>query len=251
LEGEYNEKRASQAYPWFIRWEERVEKALTVIVPAYNEEVLIAGCLDSLLNQTLKQEKYEIVVIDNDSTDLTAKIAVDRDIRVVKEPIKGYVHAIRKGMEVCQTEYIAFTDADCIVPYNWLEKILAHFDVSKQVVGVGGKLAFYDIQPIVDKTFRSILYLNKALPGNNMAIRREALIQIGGIDPKVNLTVDYWLTLKLRKIGKLIIDKSLIVKTSGRRFRSSFDSDIKYFINVLSMQMSSKPVFYDFPDIRD
>lgn len=228
-----------------------MEKVLTVVVPAYNEQILIEGCLDSLLEQTLNREKFEIIVIDNNSTDLTAKIAMDKGIRVEKEAEKGYVHALRRGIEICQTEYIAFTDADCIVPRDWLEKILKHFGESIQIVGVGGKLAFYDIQPIVDKTFRSILYLNKALPGNNMAIRREALIKIGGVDPNVNLTVDYWITLKLRKVGKLIIDRSLVVKTSGRRFRSSFDSDIRYFINMMSMQVSSKPLFYDFPDIRD
>jgi cellulose synthase/poly-beta-1,6-N-acetylglucosamine synthase-like glycosyltransferase len=228
-----------------------VGKALTVIVPAYNEQVLLPNCLESLMNQTIDRGEYEIIVIDNDSTDQTAMIAIDKGIKVVREPVKGYVHAIRKGIEVCPTKYIAFTDADCIVPDDWLERILAHFEESPQIVGVGGKLAFYDIQPIVDKTFRSILYLNKALPGNNMAVRREALAQIGGIDPSVNLTVDYWMTLKLRKVGKLIIDKSLIVKTSGRRFRSSFDSDIRYFINMMSMQVSSRPVFYDFPDIRD
>jgi glycosyltransferase involved in cell wall biosynthesis len=228
-----------------------MEKVLTVVVPAYNEQILIEGCLDSLLKQTLNREKFEIIVIDNNSTDLTARIATDKGIRVESEPIKGYVHALRRGIEICQTEYIAFTDADCIVPYDWLEKILDHFGESTQIVGVGGKLAFYDIQPIVDKTFRSILFLNKALPGNNMAIRREALIKIGGVDPNVNLTVDYWITLKLRKVGKLKIDRSLVVKTSGRRIRSSFDSDIRYFINMMSMQVSSKPLFYDFPDIRD
>jgi cellulose synthase/poly-beta-1,6-N-acetylglucosamine synthase-like glycosyltransferase len=228
-----------------------MDKVLTVIVPAYNEQALIGSCLDSLLSQTLPGEKYEIIVIDNNSTDLTAKIALDRGIRVEKELVKGYVHAIRKGIEISQTEYIAFTDADCIVPCDWLERIILHFDESTQIVGVGGKLAFYDIQPIVDKTFRSILYLNKALPGNNMAIKREALAWIGGVDPKVNLTVDYWLTLKLRKVGKLKIDRRLVVQTSGRRFRSSFDSDIRYFINMMSMQVSSKPLFYDFPDIRD
>jgi cellulose synthase/poly-beta-1,6-N-acetylglucosamine synthase-like glycosyltransferase len=95
-----------------------------------------------------------------------------------------------------------------------------------------------------------VLYFNQALPGNNMAVRREAVTQIGGIDPEVNLTVDYWLTLKLRKVGKLKIDKTLMVNTSGRRFKSSLDSNVKYFINVVSMQISSKPLFYDFPDIR-
>lgn len=224
---------------------------ITVIVPAYNEENLIVGCLDSLLNQTLELAEYEVIVVDNNSTDATAGIANSMGVRVEKELRKGYVHAIRKGIEASHTDLIAFTDADCRVPPYWLEKILQHFEGSSKVVGVGGKLAFYDIPPIVDKTVQSILYFNKALPGNNMAIKRAALGQIGGVDPKVNLTVDYWLTLKLRKVGKLKVDRRLVVNTSGRRFKSSFDSDIKYFINVMSMQLSAKPVFYDFPDIRE
>ncbi len=226
-------------------------KMITVIVPAYNEEELIAGCLDSLLDQTLDRVDYDIIVVDNNSTDSTARIAQSKGVKVEKELRKGYVHAIRRGIEASQTDLVAFTDADCRVPPDWLEKILAHFDVSTKIVGVGGKLAFYDIHPIVDKTFQSILYFNKALPGNNMAIRREALRKIGGVDPKVNLTVDYWLTLKLRKVGRLKVDRHLVVNTSARRFKASFDSDIKYFINVMSMQVSSRPVFYDFPDIRD
>ncbi|MGE5124566.1 MAG: hypothetical protein ACM3H7_08610, partial [Acidobacteriaceae bacterium] len=97
----------------------------------------------------------------------------------------------------------------------------------------------------------AILYFNKALPGNNMAVKRQALDWIGGVDPRINLTVDYWLTLKLRKVGKNKIDRSLIVKTSGRRIKGAFDSDLKYFINVMSLRVSSRPVFYDFPDIRE
>ena len=228
-----------------------MSKKISVIVPAYNEADMIGSCLDSLLSQSLDRDTYEIIVVDNNSTDLTASIAHSKGVRVEKELRKGYVHAIRRGIEVAQTDLIAFTDADCRVPSDWLVKILEHFDGSTKIVGVGGKLAFYDIPPIFDKTFQSILYFNKALPGNNMAVRREALRRIGGVDPNVNLTVDYWLTLKLRKVGKLKVDKQLVVNTSGRRFKSSFDSDIKYFINVMSMQVSSKPVFYDFPDIRE
>lgn len=228
-----------------------MQKLLTVVVPAYNEQDLIAGCLDSLIDQTLDKEKYEIIVIDNDSTDLTAKIALDKGVKVVKELRKGYVHAIRKGIEVSQTEYIAFTDADCLVPADWLARILTDFTSSSKIVAVAGKLAFYDLRPFVDKSFRTILYFNKALPGNNMAIRRDALSQIGGVDSRVNLSVDYWLTLKLRKIGKLKIDRNLVVKTSGRRFKGSFDSDIKYLINVMSLRVSSRTLFYDFPDVRD
>ncbi len=228
-----------------------MQKVLSITVPAYNEQDLIASCLDSLLNQTLDIDKYEIIVIDNNSTDLTARIAQAKGVRVEKEPRKGYVHAIRKGIEVSQADIIAFTDADCRVPSDWAARILENFSNSAQAIAVGGKLAFYDLNPILNRIIRIILYYNKTLPGNNMAIRRDGLIQIGGIDPHVNLSLDFWLTMKLRRIGKIYIDQKLVVLTSGRRFRGSFSSDIQYFINVITLLVVSKPLFYDFPDIRE
>jgi glycosyltransferase involved in cell wall biosynthesis len=227
-----------------------MQKVISVTVPAYNEQDLIAGCLDSLLNQTPDKDQYEILVIDNNSTDLTAKIALEKGVRVEKEPQKGYVHAIRKGIEVSQADIIAFTDADCRVPIDWAAKILGDFSISPETIAVGGKLSFYDLNPILNRLIRLILYYMNALPGNNMAIRREGIIRIGGIDPQVNLSVDYWLTTKLRRVGKIFVDKHLVVETSGRRFKSSFSSDIKYFVNVLSILISSKPLFYNFPDVR-
>jgi cellulose synthase/poly-beta-1,6-N-acetylglucosamine synthase-like glycosyltransferase len=228
-----------------------MDKQLTIIVPVYNEQELISQCIDSLHAQTLDKNRYEIIVIDNNSTDLTSQIVRQKGVRVEKELRKGYVHAIRKGVEVSNTELIAFTDADCRVPPDWAEKILSAFAISPEIVGVAGKQSFYDIHPILNKLFQLILYFNNALPGNNMAIRREAVTQIGGIDPHINLSVDYWLTLKLRKVGQLKIDRSLLVNTSARRFKKSFDSNVKYFINVISLSVSAKPLFYDFPDIRD
>jgi glycosyltransferase involved in cell wall biosynthesis len=228
-----------------------MQRVISVIVPAYNEQELIAGCLDSLLNQNLDKDKYEIIVIDNNSADFTTKIALEKGVRVVKELKKGYVHAIRKGIEVSQADIIAFTDADCRVPTDWLSKILDDFSTSANIIAVGGKLAFYDLNPIMDRGVRMILYFTRALPGNNMAVKREGFIRIGGIDPQVNLSVDFWLTMKLRKIGRIIIDRHLVVETSGRRFRGSFSSDIRYFINVISILIASRPLFYDFPDIRE
>ena len=229
-----------------------MQKVISVIVPAYNEQNLIAGCLDSLLKQTLDQDKYEIIVIDNNSTDSTAKVAIEKGVRVEKELRKGYVHAIRKGIEVSQADLIAFTDADCRVPMDWATKILIDFSTSPNIIAVGGKLSFYDLNPILNRLIRLILYPMNALPGNNMAIKREGLTRIGGIDPQINLSLDFWLTTKLRryKVGKIVVDKHLVVETSGRRFKGSFSSDLKYFINVISILVSSKPLYYDFPDVR-
>jgi glycosyltransferase involved in cell wall biosynthesis len=224
---------------------------ISVIVPACNEEGLIPECLDFLLDQSIDKEISEIIVIDNDSTDLTATIARDKQVRVEKELKKGYVYAVQKGIEVSQGEIIAFTDADCRVPKDWLKVILDDFSKSPDIVAVGGKASYYDLDPILDKILRSFVYFINALPGNNMAIKREAIRRMGGIDPRVNLSLDFWLTMHLRRIGKLRIDKKLVVQASGRRFRHSFFSNIQYLLNVISILITSKLIFFGFPDIRE
>jgi glycosyltransferase involved in cell wall biosynthesis len=227
-----------------------VQKKLSIIIPAYDEQNLISDCLDSVLNQTADPESYEIVVIDNNSTDRTATIARNKGIRVEKEPKKGYVHAIHKGVDVSEGEILAFMDADCRAPAYWVSKILRDFEETPEIVALGGKLNYFDTHPIFNQTMKSLLFFADALPGNNMAIRREALDQIGGIDPKVNLSVDFWLSLKLRQVGKIKIDKSLIMLTSGRRFEGAFSSYLHYGANVLSMLLLARPLFFDFPDVR-
>ncbi len=227
-----------------------MQKNLSIIIPAYNEQNLISDCLDSVLNQTADPESYGIVVIDNNSTDRTAAIARNKGIRVEKESKKGYVHAIQKGVDVSEGGILAFMDADCRAPANWVSKILRDFEETPEIVALGGKLNYFDTHPIFNQTMKSLLFFADALPGNNMAIRREALVQIGGIDPKVNLSVDFWLSLKLRQAGRIKIDKSLIMLTSGRRFEGAFGSYLQYGANVLSMLLLGRPVFFDFPDVR-
>jgi glycosyltransferase involved in cell wall biosynthesis len=91
-------------------------KIVSVIIPAYNEQSCISSCLDSVLDQSVDPATYEVVVVDNHSTDRTAAIAKDRGVRVVSEPRKGYAHALCKGVEESLGQILVFTDADCRVP---------------------------------------------------------------------------------------------------------------------------------------
>ena len=227
-----------------------MQKNLSIIIPAYNEQDLISDCLDSVLNQTADSESYEIVVIDNNSTDRTAAIARNKGVRVEKETQKGYVHAIQKGVDVSEGKILAFMDADCRAPANWVSKILRNFEESPEIVALGGKLNYFDTPLIFSRTMKSLLFFADALPGNNMAIQREALNRIGGIDTKVNLSVDFWMSLKLKQAGRIKIDKSLIMLTSGRRFEGAFTSYLQYGVNVLSMLLLARPLFFNFPDVR-
>jgi glycosyltransferase involved in cell wall biosynthesis len=225
-------------------------KTLSVIVPALNEEVLLPGCLDSLLAQSSDPGLYEIVVVDNHSTDRTATIARSKGVRVEDEPRKGYVHALRRGVEASQSDLLAFTDADCRAPRDWVARILRDFEETPGIVALGGKLDFFDLNPILKNVTKGILAFSNILPGGNMVLRREALDRIGGIDPRVNLSADYWLTLKLRRVGRIRMDRRLVMATSGRRFQRAFTSHLQYAVNAVFMGPFGRPLFFDFPDVR-
>lgn len=226
-------------------------KALSVIVPAFNEEVLLPGCLDSLLVQSAAPGLYEILVVDDHSTDRTATIARSRGLWVEEEPRKGYVHALRRGVEVSRADLLAFTDAECRVPRDWVARILRDFEETPGIVALGGKLDFFDLNPILKDVTKRILAFSNVLPGNNMVLRREAPGRIGGIDPRVNLSADYWLTLELRRVGRIRMDRRLVVSTSGRKFTCAFTSHLKYAANALFIGLFGRPLFFDFPDVRE
>ena len=82
---------------------------ISIIIPAYNEESSIGLVLDAL-----PQEKiHEIIVVDNGSTDATARVAQEHGARVVKEPKKGYGSACRKGIdELDAPDIVVFIDGD-------------------------------------------------------------------------------------------------------------------------------------------
>lgn len=93
--------------------------AVSVVIPAYNEERYLAACLTSLQKQTLKN--FETIVVDNNSTDKTAEIARRFGAKVVKELKQGIIPARERGFREAKAEIIARTDADTIVaPYNKL-----------------------------------------------------------------------------------------------------------------------------------
>src|SRR3954452_22137774 len=97
---------------------------LSVIVPVRNGAGPLPALLDSLDTQTLARERYEVIVVDNDSSDGTAQIAADRGARVVREPIANRSRARNAGAAAAQTRQYAFTDADCVAHPGWLDALL-------------------------------------------------------------------------------------------------------------------------------
>ncbi len=224
---------------------------ITVIVPSFNEQELLPGCLESIFKQTLSRKYYSVLVVDNGSTDESVKIAKKMGAKVISEPQKGVVYASMTGAKSAKTKILAFTDADCRVPKDWLQTLLGHFEVNPGLDAVGGLFCFFDGDIILKTVARIVEPLNWHLIGGNYAIKRAALKRLGWFKPKFNFGFDVALTLQLKKRGKFIIDRSLWVKTSARRYSRNIGQTLfLYLVNDLSLILFNKPFKADFSDVR-
>jgi|GEM_PF-88412 len=222
---------------------------ISVVVPAYNEEYLLPSCLHALRNQDYRGQ-YEIIVVDNASTDATAEIARSYGCRVVHEAVKGYCCAVRKGFAEARGDIIACTDADTIVASNWLSKIAANLLIPG-TAACSGVFRFHDGSFLIKTIGHIFGRFNYHLAGANMAVWADAYRRIGGFDSAVNLGADVELGLRLGKIGKVTIDRRLIVTTSSRRFSSAFFKTVfTYYFNDLWLYVFKKPFFSSFRDFR-
>ncbi|WP_018177817.1 glycosyltransferase [Jongsikchunia kroppenstedtii] len=134
---------------------------ISVVVPVYNEQSRIGGCLDSLLNQTVPFN--EIIIVDNGSTDRSREIVAaaaqtNPVIRLIDEPEPGCYAARATGYDVAVSDIIARTDADVHVSETWAESIVTFFDGTSDIDGtafsaVTGPMTVYDGPPfaIVEK----------------------------------------------------------------------------------------------------
>ena len=100
---------------------------ISVLLCAYNEEQYLERTLQSLEKQKASF-KYEIIVVDNCSTDCTAEIAKRYTPNVVRCDVRGKIPALRSGIEVTKGQVVALADADTIYPANWLSEINRAFE---------------------------------------------------------------------------------------------------------------------------
>jgi len=201
---------------------------ITVVICAYNEEKGIAKCIETLQHLDFPKTDYEIVVVDNASTDKTAEIAASLGARVVFEKEKGIAHARQKGSVEAKGDIIAFTDADTQVPKNWLKTIAGAFEKDEKLVGFGGiyrinsgsllsRLVMnYGTYPLY--LFARIITGGWILIGPNMAYRKWAFEKTGGFDTSLSQGEDTDISQKLQKIGKVKLINGFYVYQGGRRF---------------------------------
>ena len=162
---------------------------ISVVVCAYNAERTIRDCCEGLLE--LDYPDYEVIVIDDGSTDATASIVNEFGLRMIQTPNRGLSSARNTGLEAAAGDIVAYTDADARPDPQWLTFVAASF-ASSAHVGVGG----WNIAPPGDGWIADCVAnapggpvhvllsdeVAEHIPGCCMAFRADALRAIGGFD---------------------------------------------------------------------
>ena len=110
---------------------------VSILIPTKNNEKVIESCMKSLINLDYPKERYEIIIVDGHSTDKTVEIAKKYGAKVFCEEGGSRASACNVGIKYAHGDYVAFTDADCIVDRGWLKNSLKYFN-DEEIAGVGG-----------------------------------------------------------------------------------------------------------------
>lgn len=203
--------------------------AVSVVIPAFNEERLLKRCLSSLSDQTFPRTDYEIIVIDNNSTDRTPEIAGRYADQLIHLSRKGVLFARQEGFCRARGEIILRTDADAIVPRDWVEKGFQEMKNNLELVALGGYY-YPDKKYWLASLFSSfrIGWLDSCyrrrgtinwLSGSCSGFRKKAFLKAGGF----NLESDPYcgdqqeIAFRMNKIGRVGFARNWWVRTSLRR----------------------------------
>lgn len=198
---------------------------ISVVIPAHNEEGYLPGALEAVLGQTLPP--FEVVVVDNASTDRTREVAEAFGVRVVHCAQKGVAHARQAGLLAARGDWVAMTDADSLPTLTWLQALAQR---APGAVALYGPLRFYGVSPweaaLSEWGYRAFLNLmallrRPNLAGANMMVSREAALRVGGF-PQVEAREDVLLGWRLTRLGPVRYVPDALVLTSARRLKGGW-----------------------------
>ena len=200
---------------------------VSINIPVHNGERTLRECLRAVLNQTYKN--YEIIIVDNNSTDKTKNILEEfqkknKKIKYIFERKIGRGAARNAGIKNSSGEIIAMTDSDCIVPQNWIKEITEPIRSGKEMTVMGSEESIIDnywtknIQKANKNLIKSSLdgrYVCH-LDTKNFAIN-SSLIKKRKFDVNLLALEDFELYLRLKKYSKILFLQDIKVKHNHKQ----------------------------------
>ncbi len=217
------EKTGTLSYTGQLREVSSDRPLVSVIIPVYNAADHLKRCLDSLASSSCSN--YECIVIDDASTDDSAAVAENGEVRVIRSAVNtGPAAARNRAVAEANGDILLFLDSDVCVPPDTIQRVIDRFDQEPEVDAVIGSYDDQPGQPDFLSQYRNLLHhfvhQHASEDASTFwsgcgAIRREALLSCGGFDERYRRpsVEDIELGYRLKAEGRSIrLDKSLRVK---------------------------------------
>ncbi|MBN2381979.1 glycosyltransferase [bacterium] len=215
------------------------QPTVTIIIPVYNEEKIIGACLDALMALNFPKEAREIIIVDDGSTDRTREIVQHYEVTLLSTEHAGPSVARNLGIARANSEYIAVTDADCIVHQDWLTRLIRVLEDNPDAAAVGGAQQAVPDDPHLARCIQRFLEMLGFLGGYtkdyrtltavehnascNAMYRRQCLLEVGGFLPGLFPGEDVELDYRMRKCGyRILYDPEALVDHHRPRTYSDF-----------------------------
>lgn len=216
---------------------------VSIVIPVYNEEKMLPLCLDSLMNLDYPKELLEIIIVDNNSTDLSASIIKKYPVKYLLEKRKGASAARNTGISQANGEIVAFTDADCVVDKDWIKNLVKGFK-NANTGCCAGKTISYKPDTLIEKLFEWLFedqpkwginhfedyFVGRVFATCNLACRKKFIDEIGAFDETLLASEDVDLVWRINLKGYQInyLDDPVVSHKRRQAFRELPEVFIKY-----------------------
>lgn len=237
---------------------------VSVIIPTYNEEQNIEGCLKSVVNQDFSIGKIESIVVDSHSQDNTRAIAQKHADKVIDLKARGVGKARNAGAKIAKSPILLFVDADTYLETNFVAELYRTF-TDPRVICVSGVLRNLERLKPLDTLFALSHYgfLNNLATVTARfgfplfasvccSCRKTAFEQVGGFAEDLAVAEDIMFSRKMGKIGKCVVNRKATAYTSVRRISNCGKTEMysMYFKNYVRVfVLNQKPWIQDFPHV--
>ena len=219
---------------------------LSIIIPVCNVEQYIGLCLESIYRQGLSDKDFEIIVVNDGSTDNTVEIAREYGCRIVSHPVsKGQVAAKNTGLSIAGGEYVIFLDHDDKMREGVLAALYESLDSDKDAYAVEAKVKDFlspDVGPKPGIVVREDAYYG--LFTGAILIRKSAFDTVGPFTENVHTgEIMEWFSkmeknsLKIKKIDLVSTDRRIHGTNFGQTHR---DTEMKNYASVLRAMLKAR-----------